>query len=393
MISYTVGQLYTANTAKFPLTAVQCARKLNEFAAWMWSGDFAASVQLAEVYTNTKALVFYEKIGASDSFDKTVYFKVKETVTIKDHIIWNAVINLLDSCAVAELPRMHPSPIFRESVGYSDDFLISTLLLLQDGVTVKDVAGFVGKWKRTWHEYQPILEKSWKNVAFPLRDTFGCSDRTYKGLWEIVNEKIKIEENLHWKSTWNRMFEENVSVGEREYARYLSAYKEVCSVFSSLLHGPSGVLYDISFSSGPMTEDEFLNYESTPAGYSPFVDFRVGDYEYKDAMYRFIMQKKKLGVNPMLYDLAVHVDIPDTEDHGNTAVNAETTRVYFNKHFYNPPEVVATSVAGTESGGISVPVVLSTDKSDDAGRYFEVELQNSEGTLVSGRIAWTARGY
>lgn len=393
MISYTLGQLYTAKTANFPLTDVRCARKLNEFAAWDWSGEFAESASLSEVYTNIRVLVFRETVSAKDPMRKTVSFRLHDGVNLSDTALWEAIRTWNEEAFVRDSPRLHPAPLFRESVETGDTSYRSAVILLKDGIEIADPILFENVWKRLWKENPQVGEKPWMAMALPFQESAHVSDYGNRGFQKNVFEPICPIENLWKRLTWNRAFLETVGAADKEYGTYIASYSEVCKSADAWIHGPSGVLYDISMSSGPMTLDEFKDTAGVPAGYSPFVDFRVGDYEYKEAMYRFIMQKKELGVTPLLYDVSVHVDIPDTEDRGTAVVNAEVTRVYYNKHFYNPPEVVATSVSGTESGGISVPVVLSTDKSDDAGGFFEVELQNMNGELVSGRISWTARGY
>lgn len=393
MISYTVGQLYTTAAADFPLTDTRCARKLNEFGAWNWSGEFEAALRLSDVYTNIRTLVFRESVGAKDGLSKTVSFHLKDGVSASDASLWKTVLAWAETASVKDATRMHPSSMFRESVGAKDASHRNAVILLKDGVEISDPILFKNIWNRLWKEAPRVSEKPWMDISLPFWESVGASDYGNRGFQKNVFEEIPALERMERNASWKRVFQEEISAVEKEYATYLAAFYETAKAVDEWVHGPSGVLYDISITSGPMTLDEFNESAGVPAGYSPFVDFRVGDYEYETAMYRFIMQKKELGVNPLLYDLAVHVDIPDTEDRGTAQVGAEVTKVHYNKHFYTAPEVVATAVSGTESGGVSIPVVLSTDKSDDAGGYFEVELQNMNGELVSGRISWTARGY
>ena len=68
--------------------------------------------------------------------------------------------------------------------------------------------------------------------------------------------------------------------------------------------------------------------------------------------------------------------------------------VFFNKMFYNPPEVSVNLRGGNTGDGLVVPNIVSTDKKDEYGaRSFEVELLNSNMQRVTGLVTWQAVGY
>lgn len=393
MISYRVGSYYTTASAAFPLTDARCQRALKEFAAWDWSGEFNDGLTLSDMQTIIRVFTFTESMGVSDDKRVSCVVRLMESVSMTDGTLKALRKRVLDGLYVKDTPRLHPAIHKEEAVKAADDSSRSYTVLLRDGLEIYDPISHRAVWKRTWSYRVAAGELGRRDVTIPFSESMSVSTDGNKSVGKHISESLALLDPLRSTRRFLRTFSENVETTEEKYARYVTTFHEVCRAADFRIENALGILYDIAFTDGPMSLEEFRDQSQTPAGYSPFVDFRVGDYEYQNAMYRFVLQKQDMGVNPLLYDLAVHVDIPDTEDRGTANVAAETTRVYFNKHFYNPPEVVATTVSGTTSGGISIPVVLSTDKSDDAGRYFEVQLQTPSGALVAGRISWTARGY
>lgn len=393
MTSYSWGEFYTAETATFPLTDFRCEKPLGEFAVWNWNLDCVLHVEAEDFRTLERTLTFLESVSSEDVIWHSTVIKIKDGADVRDVLSRAAAKLLIDGAGAADILSNRPGKTLKESVASSDWRNAGFVVLLKDGMEISDPLRFETVWERLWKEHSTVREKTYRSPVLPFREGISAGDWINREAGKNLFEYVGPSDRLYRPVMWTRVWEESVGTDDHEYAKYTAAYYETTRMLDQIVHGPNGVLYDVSFQEGPISREDFEEIVSSPSGYSTFVDFRVGDYEYKDAIYRFMVQKQELSVNPLLYDLVVHVDIPDTEDRGTANVSAETTRVYFNKSFYNPPEVVATTVSGTTSGGVSIPVVLSTDKSDDAGRYFEVQLQNADGSLVSGRIAWTARGY
>lgn len=392
MITYKVASYYTAE-ADFPLTDERCERSLNEFGIWSWTGDLSDSVGISETYTNRRGQLFRESVGIREKPAFLANSVYRETASIHDSAKYTEQKNIIERITSADRMTAAYAAVYRESVSGSDFRRISALLNISDGYSCSDRMAGKSVWKRNYAEWASVLETPVKHIIPLFIESCRTSDYGNRMFQKNAREPVYAIENMERRTIWKRDFSEDMAVTEKEYSVYAGSYRETVSAVSEFIHGPNGVLYDVSFSEGPMSIEDFKSASSVPSGYSPFVDFRVGDYEYKNAIYRFILQKKDLGVNPLLYDLVVHVDIPDTNDRGTADIPAEVTKVYFNKFYYNPPEVVASVVGGMESTGISIPYILSTDKSDNSGRYFEVVLKDGNGNPVSGKISWTARGY
>lgn len=152
------------------------------------------------------------------------------------------------------------------------------------------------------------------------------------------------------------------------------------------------VLSDINLGYNGMTEDEFEEAINKPSGYSQFQEYKVGTYNYQDAIYRLTVRKKSLASNPLVYDYKIHVDIDDVKDRGTISIPAEETKVYFNRTYYTTPDVVVNVVGGAD-GSVVIPTITETDGEDDKGRYFKVVLKDASGKAVSGIITWNSTGY
>lgn len=393
MISYTVSDFYTAES-DFPLTDERCERSLNEFGAWKWEGTFQELQSVLDKYRNGRAKVFQENLSIKD-INKSITNKlIKESFNSEDRIDKRAYRNIFEIVKFNDLKISRFTSTFRKDFIKAKDFNYAKVNLnIPESIKISDPLLRNVKWKRNYSEYSNISDRPINHAKNNFFENISSKDSGNRMFDKNTIYSVLVEDKSRFGFKFDRDFLESISVHDDEYSVYVAAYKETCKLIDEIVHNSNGVLYDISFSEGPLSREEFKSAVNTPAGYSPFVDFRVGDYEYKDAIYRFVMQKKDLDVNPLLSDLSVHVDIPDTNDRGTANIPAEVTRVYFNKSYYNPPEVVVTVIGGSESSGIVIPYLISTDKYDDSGRYFEVKLVNDSGTVVSGMISWTAKGY
>ena len=155
---------------------------------------------------------------------------------------------------------------------------------------------------------------------------------------------------------------------------------------------PGGVLSDVFIRANEMSEGDFEKLSDHASGYNYFSPFRVGEYEYKDALYRIKIRKDNGIGNPLIYDYRVNVDIDDVKDRGTIAIPARETNVYFNRSYYTEPDVVVNVVSG-EEGKVIIPFIITTDGEDDKGRYFTVILKDTSGNPVEGTISWNSNGY
>lgn len=191
-------------------------------------------------------------------------------------------------------------------------------------------------------------------------------------------------------------FNEAIAVAEETIKEIAVLKQENFVLYDTIIQACRAVLSNIAITEGGMSLTEFEEATQTAPGYTPFMDFKVGEYEYKEALVRLVVEAVVEQTQPSVSGVIMHVDIPDTQDRGTAEIeNTDTpTKVFFNKFFYNPPEVAVNLRGGNTGDGIVTPNIVSTDKKDENGnRYFEVELINTNGQRVTGLVTWQAVGY
>ena len=159
-------------------------------------------------------------------------------------------------------------------------------------------------------------------------------------------------------------------------------------ISSVCLSGSGFIISNLSFFSKELSLEDLVSASNRPFGYSNFHEFKVGEYEYQNAIVKLSLNSTNLNYSTAVDSLSLHVDIPDTDDRGVAVILAEVTYVRFNKTYYNPPEDVSISVKGGTTGSIIVPKLIDVDKTG-----FHVQLQDSSGVLVAGQISWASKGF
>lgn len=380
---------------------------------------FADTVKTTELYAGTASFkrAINETVKAADAFSRTVTYSriLDENVGISD-VLTKAV----------KFERSYGEAVVTaETAGR---YISAYRHFIENAVSVASAFDKTSDYERTFRDTVETAERVYKATKASLAETVKLSEtlarravtygrfaetvaaadalaKTY-GLYSsdgvsvkeanfgqsrlVIAEGISIAESLTGKRKYSRVFNEAAGISET-YSAHVTAYNEeaVSITVNRVQDTLTGVLSSLIISQDAQTQSEFSAYADKIPGYNAFSEFKVGDYEYQKAIYRIAMSKKALETSPTFYDYVVHVDIPDTLDRGRATIDGETN-VYFNKHYYNAPEVNVTFVGGTE---MLIPRILTTEGKDDAGRYFTVILENSSGVSKKGVISWAARGY
>lgn len=236
-----------------------------------------------------------------------------------------------------------------------------------------------------------------KNVSFIAgREQFGINDWLTKCIDAFKNEDVLLLDGLHKYFDVRRLLEEQVQLEEVAGKSIVLTPQEAFSLYDAIIRGCDGVLSNIAINTDSMTLEEFEKLLNAPPNYSNFIEFKVGEYEYQDALVRISLKSDVKQVQPSVANVVMHIDIPDTDDKGEVEITdtSAPTKVYFNKFYYTPPSVNVTLKGGNTADGVLIPNVLSTDQQDDNGRYFEVELRNEAWSeRKTGKIYWVSKGY
>ena len=134
---------------------------------------------------------------------------------------------------------------------------------------------------------------------------------------------------------------------------------------------------------------DFLLYGNVP-GYEKWRDFIPGDYEYREAMFRVVLQSKNAD-RGLLTNLQATIDVPDLIDRGSATITvaANGANVTYNRIFHVVPEITLASRGGSGDNPIAPEFYGSPTKTG-----FTVRLRDTvTGAFVTGSFTWAAHGY
>nr|DAE95900.1 MAG TPA: hypothetical protein [Bacteriophage sp.] len=242
-------------------------------------------------------------------------------------------------------------------------------------------------------EHMQAIEMPFKRIYKPFAENTALKDEKIANAVKHNQDAIASSENFSRLARFAREFSEPMTVAE-DYRRLVDLFKrenEISIRSVRIKQTPCGVLSDIVVNNHAITLDEFNRLANKASGYNSFTEFKVGEYEYQDALYRLAVRRKNSASNPLVYDYAIHVDIDDVKDRGTADIPAEETKVYFNRTYYTTPDVVVIVCGGTE-GSVVIPSITEQGE-DNKGKYFKIILKDATGTVVAGRISWNSNGY
>lgn len=242
-------------------------------------------------------------------------------------------------------------------------------------------------------EHMQAIEMPFKRIYRPFAENAALRDAKMANTVKHNQDAIASSENFSRLARFACEFSEPMTVME-DYRRLVDVFKrenEISIRAIRIKQTSCGVLSDIVVNNHAITLDEFNRLANKASGYNTFTEFKVGEYEYQDALYRLAIRKKNSASNPLVYDYTIHVDIDDVKDRGTADIPAEETKVYFNRTYYTTPDVVVIVCGGTE-GSVVIPSITEQGE-DNKGKYFKIILKDATGKIVAGRISWNSNGY
>lgn len=242
-------------------------------------------------------------------------------------------------------------------------------------------------------EHMQAIEMPFKRIYKPLAENTALRDAKMANTVKHNQDALASVDDFSKLARFAREFIEPMTVME-DYRRLVDVFKrenEISIRAIRIKQTSCGVLSDIVVNNHAITLDEFNRLANKASGYNTFTEFKVGEYEYQDALYRLAIRKKNSASNPLVYDYTIHVDIDDVKDRGTADIPAEETKVYFNRTYYTTPDVVVIVCGGTE-GSVVIPSITEQGE-DNKGKYFKIILKDATGKIVAGRISWNSNGY
>lgn len=324
-------------------------------------------------------ILLYEKIRTTETYWDNIKFNlhVLEMFKTVDGILRKLKLIPSDYICFSDKSSRKATIKRRDSVKLTDEFLHQAVIWL--GV----------------EENLKAIDNALKNYKSHYRESIGTTETHNRYLSKNRQEPVQLKEAFNRLYIIRKTIKDDIEVAEQFKKQYSLQERDSFTIYDAFIKACEAVLSNLAIRYGELDDEGFMKLVNAPSGYTDFTDFKVGEYEYEEALVRIVLETKVPQSPASVADVVLHVDIPDTDDRGITQITDTTaaTKVRFNKHYYNPPEVNVVLRAGSTANSNVVPYIVSTDGQDDVGRYFEVELIAANGERTTGTISWVSKGY
>ena len=371
-------------------------------------------IHTTEIYWDNVLFLIHisEDIRTTEAVKKTAVKQLDDAFSFMDSLRKASRLNRGENLAVIEKERqtiehelydgLHimdewrndMRTLAREQVKAMDHIAKHATLAQFDEFYVRDDYKKIWQTVQTFREELKTLDKVYRNIYAIRDDRIAIADKRLVKLERTLHETVETDESFNRDMVFVRGFEDLAHIGDGLTRDIGKNPAEDIALYDAFVRASNSYVESVRVLSSFKEMDDFTAMSDTPPLYEQFTDFNVGDYEYEKALLRLRVVSKATQAQPLLYDVSPHVDIDDTDDKGQLEIKDTTaaTKVYYNKHYYNAPEVNAMVKGGTGTT-TPVPNILTTDGQDDKGRYFEIELLNSSGNRTTGIVSWVAKGW
>jgi hypothetical protein len=332
---------------------------------------------------------FRETLQASDYLTRVLTKRSSEALALAEIPRNNHTKRLAEILSLSEIHRRGVTKNTFEAFGLGDDLdrmltkritesiafaetyadLIAFILRISEGLSVNDLAS--------------------KQVRKPISEAFGTSDKTARRSIKRVAEAVALGEAFGRTVAYRRALTEGLSVSDSLRRAVRLTAREALALAEQYRRHANGVISDMLVASTEITEQDFAAIVEAghPPGYTDFRDFIQGDYTYRRALFRAILNSRNSD-RGYIDGLRVTVDVPDIFDRGTAQITDTVAGAVINfmRSFRVPPEVTMTHKGGTT---VAIPRLLGAVTTSG----FTAILENSTGTRVAGSFTWIAQGY
>lgn len=206
------------------------------------------------------------------------------------------------------------------------------------------------------------------------------------------DEAVVIAETYLNSVGYIRNFAETIAVAEAVANNFGLKKSEAFAVVDAWRRQGDMVISDmLLMSAGNVTMEDFidfLSYGNVP-GYEKWRDFIPGDYEYREAMFRVVLESKNAD-RGLLTNLQATVDVPDLIDRGSATVTDALGGVVvtYNRTFHIVPEITLAA-----RGGVGNPIAPEFNGMPTKNSFCVRLRDTVTGAYVTGSFTWAAHGY
>ena len=356
---------------------------------------------IAYVLRWVETMAFTEGAGKAsrkeirEAFQTSEYLTRVLTKSAAENLAWGDLLRqsttkcLAESLPMSETPQRGVTKNAFEAFGLGDDLDRQMTKRISEAVafaeTYTDLIAFILRIS----EGLGVSDLGVKQLRKPFSEAFGTSDKAARQTVKRVVEAVALGEALGRTVAYRRNLSEGFGVSDALRRAMSLSVREALALAEQYRRHANGVISDMIVGSTEITEQDFAAIVEAghPPGYTDFRDFIQGDYTYRRALFRAILNSRNSD-RAFIDALRVTVDVPDIFDRGTAQITdpAAGASIYFSRSFRVAPEVTMTHKGGT---AVAIPRLLGAVTTTG----FTAVLENSSGTRVSGSFTWIAQGY
>jgi hypothetical protein len=231
-----------------------------------------------------------------------------------------------------------------------------------------------------------IGESFKKSFILKLDEILECVESISKNVSISKNESFSISEDYTTSTTFIKHLDELIGIADIAAKSIGLNKSETLSLVDTWIRNAYAVISDFLIRENEITEAEFLTYlnRGSADGFSNFVTFVPGYYQFKDSIIRYSLNAVSSD-RPQIKHLDAVVDMPDIVNRGSVnTVDTGVSSITFSRPFNIIPEVIGSQTGGTTVGVVEITNITSTS--------FDIGLK-SGSDYIEGKISWVAHGY
>ncbi len=347
------------------------------------------TIAVTEVAGKAARKEIKEAFQASDYLTRVLTKTSKENLAWTDGLRQSGVKRLAESLPFLESPQRGVTKSAFEAFGLGDDLDRLITKRIAEAVafaeTYTDLIAFILRIS----ESLGVSDLGAKQVRKPFAEAFSSTDKAARQSIKRVAEAVAWGEALGRTVAYRRNLTESLSVSDALRKAMRLTVREALALAEQYRRHANGVISDMIVGITEITEQDFAAIVEAghPPGYTDFRDFIQGDYTYRRALFRAVLNSRNSD-RGYIDGLRVTVDVPDIFDRGTVQITdaAAGAVISFSRSFRVAPEVTMTHKGGT---AVAIPRLLGSVTTTG----FTAILENSSGNRVAGSFTWIAQGY
>lgn len=347
------------------------------------------SIGFGEVSSRAAQKSLRENFQTSDTLIRGLAKDTRESLALIEGLARQGSKRVAESLLVAESIRRVTGKAHTESFVIADDLDRALVKRLAEAVSFAETYADLIAFTLSISESLGVSDLAAKQVSKPISETLVLGDRAVRQAIKRVSEAVAIGEALGRTVAYRRTINEGLAVTDALRRAFRLSVVEALELAEQYRRHANGVVSDMIVSNVAITEADFLNIMEAghPPGYTDFRDFIQGDYTYRRALFRAILNSRNSD-RGFIENLRVTIDVPDIFDRGTAQITdaAAGISITFTRTFRVPPEVTMTHKGGTL---VAIPRIVGGVTTTG----FMAVLEASSGARVSGSFTWIAQGY